>query len=55
MSLHLRRIHSADHARADVRAARAVQDQTTDQLRDEIEADRPMLRWPINLNHGRKH
>jgi hypothetical protein len=44
MSIHLRGIHSADHARADVRVARQLCADTTEQLRHEL--DRP-LPWPL--------
>lgn len=53
MTLHIRGIHCADHFRADVRAAQRQQDNTTEELRTELESVRPLLRWPIKK--GPKH
>ena len=54
--LHLRAIYSRDHERADMRLKSRLREETTEQLRGEVESTRPMLRWPItiNLNNQRK-
>lgn len=54
MTIHLRAIHHADHDRSDVRVTRRIREETTEDLRAEIERDQPLLRWPIRKgeSHG---
>lgn len=45
--LHLRAIHSADHSRSDMRVTRRIRENTTEELRSEMDNVHPILRWPV--------
>jgi hypothetical protein len=52
--MRLRSIRFSPHSRADVRTMRRIQDETTEELRDQIDRINPLLHWPIikGENHG---
>lgn len=47
MTITLRAIHACPQQRADVRLRQHACAQKSDELRDEIEETRPLLRWPV--------
>jgi len=54
MTLHIRAVHASTYERADVLARRKTCEACTEQLRSEIEQERPMLTWPVRSQEFRQ-